>query len=77
MGLGNVIILAKKIATISQNDILISEAINYRLMSFLKTEKKFKDGVTFYVIREMKQQPSEENKKFLSGFVKRYKENRY
>lgn len=77
MGLGNVIILAKKIAAISQNDILLGEAINYKLMSVLKTEKKNKDGVTFYVIREMKQQPSEENKKFINGFVKRYRESRY
>jgi hypothetical protein len=76
MGLGNLIVLAKKIASLSDGEILLSESINYRLMSDVKTEKRIQDGVTFYIIRQIKQS-SEENKKFISNFVKRFRENKY
>jgi len=45
-------------------------------MSDVKTEKKVQDGVTFYIIRQIKQS-SEENKKFISNFVKRFRDNKY
>ncbi len=60
---------AKKIAMASEKEILLSEKMNSRILEHAKTEKRTKDSLVFYAIKRIKD--SEENKKFISNFLKR------
>ena len=71
MSLRTFIPKAKKIATLSDQDISLTEEMNDRLVSVggIRTEKKTKNGTKFYAITEMRN--NEEDKKFLSNFLSR------
>ena len=71
MSLRTFIPKAKKIATLSDQDISLTEEMNERLVSVggIKTEKKTKNGTKFYAITEMRD--SEGDKKFISNFLSR------
>ena len=74
MSLGNLIGLSKKIASISNGEINLTPEFNSQLMSGVKTEKQKKGDVEFFSIKEFRGiRDSEENKKFISGFVDRLK----
>ena len=70
MSFGNLITTAKKISSISDGKIYLSEKIKERLMSDVKTEKKNIQGVNVYIVKEVKHK-KEEHKKFISEFIKR------
>ncbi len=70
MSFGNLITTAKKISSISDGKIYLSEKIKERLMSDVKTEKKNIRGVDVYIVKEVKHK-KEEHKKFISEFIKR------
>ncbi|MEX0920318.1 MAG: hypothetical protein WDZ69_01915 [Candidatus Pacearchaeota archaeon] len=72
MTLGNLAAVSKKIASISEGEVLLSEKINDKLRSHLKTEKHEKGNLKFYSIKEMKN--PEEHKKFIRGFLERQKD---
>ncbi|MCK5043967.1 hypothetical protein KAR52_03140 [Candidatus Pacearchaeota archaeon] len=74
MSMGTLITLAKKISSLSNGEILLSEKIKERLMSDIKTEKVEKDGVEIYKIKEIKNKKA--NKKFINSFVKRIAEKK-
>jgi len=69
MSMGTLITTAKKIASLSDEEILLSEKIKERLVSDIKTEKTEKGNITVYTIKEIKHR--EDNKKFISSFIKR------
>ena len=74
MSLGKLISKSKKIASISNEEILLSEEIRNKLMTNVKTKKQEKENTEFYTITEIKDK--KDNKKFIDAFVKRLKENK-
>jgi len=69
MSMGTLITSAKKIASLSEEEILLGKKIEERLKSDIKTEKEEKGNVTVYTIKEIKNK--EANKKFINSFIKR------
>ena len=69
MSMGNLITIAKKIAFISDEKVLLSEKMNSKTSEYIKTEKENKEGVDIYTIKEIKN--IEANKKFLRSFLER------
>jgi len=71
MSLGTLITNAKKLSSISDGEIFLGEKMKEKTMTELKTEKHKKDGVEFYTITEIKHKDNEENRKFISDFIRR------
>lgn len=69
MGMGNLMMLSKKIAAIAENDVLMTEKITEKVRTSVKTERVSKGGVDAYLIKEIKN--PEDHQKFLKGFMKR------
>jgi len=69
MSMGTFITNAKKIANVSNEEVLLSDKIKERVMAEVKTEKHSKDGVDFYIIKEIKD--SERHKQFINRFMER------
>ena len=69
MTLGTFMSFAKKMSSLSGEEIFLSEEINRKILSSVKTEKKNISGTIVYTIKGMKD--NEEYKKFISGFLKR------
>ncbi|MBU2504044.1 MAG: hypothetical protein KJ879_03275 [Nanoarchaeota archaeon] len=75
MSLGTLMANTKKIAILADKDVLLSEKMNDKLLSHLKTAKHEKSGISVYSIKEVKND-SEENKDFLKKFLSRNKEKK-
>ncbi len=62
---------AKKIATMSDQEILLTGEMNDRLLTVggVRTDKIIRSGVKFYVIKELRDASGD--KTFISGFMKR------
>ena len=69
MSIGTLITTAKRIASVSVREILLSEKINDKLKSYVKSEKQNKQGTIFYTIKEIKD--TEGNKRFIRNFLDR------
>jgi hypothetical protein len=69
MSLGTLISVAKKISSLANEDILLSEKMNDILGSHVKTTKKEKHGIDVYSIKEIRN--VEEHKKFIRNFLDR------
>jgi len=54
MSMGTLITTARKIASLSDNEIFIGEKLKSKLESNIKTEKHTHDNVDFYTIKEIK-----------------------
>ncbi len=74
MSLGAIINSAKKIASNSEEEILLDEKTKNKLAREIKTEKKDIKGISAYSIKEIKKLG--DNKKFLENFVQRMKEDK-
>lgn len=74
MSLRAIINTAKKIANISNEEILLEENIKTKLATSIKTEKKEINGISFYLIKEIKKLG--DNKKFLESFIQRMKDEK-
>ncbi len=72
MGLGNLMVFAKKIASLSNGEILISDKIKDKTISYVKAEKVSDEGI--YKIIEIKQK--EDYSKFISEFLHRMESNK-
>lgn len=70
MSLGSTITAAKKIASLSKREILLSEKMNAKIATFAKTEKHTREKVPVYIIKQMRRD-DEESKKFIRSFLKR------
>lgn len=69
MSMGTLITLAKKIASLSKEKILLSEKANEKLSQYAKTQKHEEGKIIFYTIKEIKD--IEKHKKFLNNFIQR------
>lgn len=69
MSLGTLISVAKKISSLANEDILLSEKMNDMLGSHVKTTKQEKHGIDVYSIKEIRN--VEEHKKFIRNFLDR------
>lgn len=68
-GLGNFITSARKIASFSQEEVLIGEKLKEKIHSNAKLERRSSERGTYYAIKELRDK--EKHQKFLSSFVKR------
>lgn len=66
MSMGTLITTAKKTATLSEKEILITEKLKEKLSSNVKTQKHEKDNLTYYTIKEII------NRKEHSAFIKNF-----
>ncbi len=70
MSMGTLITTAKKIAGLSDSEIYLSEKINEKIMTQVKTTKHEKDNTSVWTIKEIRQK-NPENKRFISEFIRR------
>jgi len=72
MSMGTLITTAKKLSTISNGEVYLSEKINEKVMADVKTEKHHKQNVPVYTIKEIRRKKDDkENKKFIHNFIKK------
>lgn len=69
MGLGNFMTNARKLASVSQGEVLVGEKLKDKISSDAKLEKHTSEKVSYYTIKEIKDK--EKHQKFLSSFMKR------
>lgn len=70
MSMGTLITSAKKIASLSKGDILLSPKINDLLRLDIKSDKETRDGTAVYIITKIKKE-NEETKQFIDKFMHR------
>ncbi len=68
MSMGTLITRAKKIASLAKREVLLSETMNEKLRTYLKTEKYTRDKIPVFTIKQVKKE-SAENKKFIRNFL--------
>lgn len=68
MSFGTLITGSKKLASLSNKNIYLSESLKNSVMSNVKTKKHDIDGVSVYTIKEIRK-TTEESKKFIKNFV--------
>jgi len=75
MSVGKLTTSAKKLASLSKGETLLTKEINEKLNAEIKTEKgeDKKNKIEFYRVKEIKDRSK--NQKFINEFVKRYKED--
>lgn len=73
--LGNTLNLAKKIAEISNNEVLLSSEIHEKTMSEISADKKEMSGISVFKIKKVRQIDTD-NKKFIEDFLKRQEEKK-
>ena len=71
MSLGTIMTSAKKIASLANNEILISENINGKIMRIARTQMETRNDTKVYVLKGLKA-GNEEHKKFIENFSKKY-----
>lgn len=72
MTMGTLMTAAKKIASVSNGEILLSENMNDLLRLQIKTEKSVRDGTSVYTIKQIKRE-NEETRQFINKFMERQK----
>ena len=75
MSLGTLVTNAKKIAGISDGEVLLTKEVKSRLLSDIKTEKTNLKGEEVYTVKEIRH-VKKEDKKFISNFLKRLEADR-
>jgi len=74
MSMGPLVISSRKIASLSNENILLSEKMNEALRLVAKTEKEIIDGTSVYRLTKVKKE-NEDARKFISKFMERQKGN--
>lgn len=69
MSMGTLITIAKKIAAVSNGEVLLSERMRDKLATMTKTEKHEASGVIYHTVKEFK--TNEDHSKFLKSFLNR------
>jgi hypothetical protein len=70
MGMGTLMGVSKRLATLSNEEILLSEKINDLLRVNARAEKEMREETTVYVLKSIKRD-NEEARKFISKFLNR------
>jgi hypothetical protein len=73
MGMGSLMTTSKRLATLSNEEILLSEKINDLLRVNARTEKEMREETSVYVLKSIKRD-NEEARKFISKFLNRQQE---
>lgn len=73
MSMGSLVTASKRIAYLSEGEILLSDKINDLLRLHTRTEKSVRDGVSVFSIKEIKKETDEATKKFINRFMERQK----
>ncbi|MCL5018688.1 MAG: hypothetical protein M1416_02910 [Candidatus Pacearchaeota archaeon] len=73
MSMGSLITASKKIAYLSEEEILLSDKINDLLRLHTKTERSIRGGIPVFSIKEIKKEVDDATKKFISRFMERQK----
>jgi hypothetical protein len=74
MSMGPLVTSSRKIASLSNENILLGEKMNEALRLIAKTEKEIIDGTSVYRLTKVKKE-NEEARKFISKFMERQKGN--
>ena len=74
MGLGQFMVNARKLASISQEEVCVGEKMKEKIQSSAKLEKHSSERGSYYTIKELRDK--EKHKTFLSSFVKRYERDK-
>lgn len=74
MSIGTLITTARKIASLADKDIFLSEKINDKLATSVRTNKEKKGNINVYLIKEVKK--TEDHSKFLSSFLDRLEKDK-
>ncbi len=69
MSMGTLITIAKRVATISNQEILLSEKFKEKTAAEIKTDKHHSGNLDVYSIKEIRDRDS--NKKFIGDFIRR------
>jgi hypothetical protein len=72
MGIGSLIGVSKKIASLSDGEVLLSEEMNNLLRVNIKSDKETREGVPVYILGSVKKE-DEATKKFINKFMERQK----
>jgi len=72
--LGNILTLSKKIAELSENEVLLSKEIHTKTISEIRAEKIEKQGFELFVIKRVTD--TEKNEKFIHDFLGRQEEEK-
>ena len=72
MSLGSLITFAKKIASLSNEEVLLSNKINDLVRVHAKTEKDIRDGTPVFILGKIKRE-DEAAKNFINKFIERQK----
>ena len=72
--LGNTLNKAKKLAEISQGEVLLSKELHEKTIADVKAEKQVKDGIEVFTVNRITD--SEKNKKFINDFLRRLEEEK-
>jgi hypothetical protein len=70
MSMGTLMTISKKIASISDKEILLGEEMKTKLSTSIKTQKHTHENLNYYSIVDIKQH-NPEHEKFISGFLHR------
>jgi hypothetical protein len=73
MSMGSLITASKKVAYLSEGEILLSDKVNDLLRLYIKTEKSVRSGTTVFSIKEVKKEVDDATKKFINRFMERQK----
>lgn len=68
---GKTLLISKKVASISNGEILIPESLHVKVMNTIKTERKMINNERFYILKSINDR--EEHSKFITDFVERQK----
>lgn len=71
MSMGSLVGVSKKLASMANEEVFLSDKFKEKLEPGVKAEKQNREGLIFYVIKEIKE--PEDHKKFLSSFMQRNK----
>ena len=70
MTLGSLMGSAKRIASLSNEEVLLSEKINDMVRVHIKSEKDIRDGTPVFILGTIKRE-DEDAKKFINKFMER------
>lgn len=70
MSLGTLVTISKKVASLSNGEILLSDKMNDLVRLFTKTEKQIREGTPVFILGTIKKE-DEETKKFINRFMER------
>ena len=73
MAMGSLMTTSKRLASLSNEEVLLSESINNTLAVGIKSEKEMREGTSIHILKSVKRD-NEEARKFINKFLNRQEE---